>query len=129
MCEGLEREKGFEPLSVVGSTLEPVSPTPAEWASFQPAHHLAGIHRCAMLTRHGVDLAPVGKREGLGHCWVTDSPARTNMALFLHRAVRLVILASRTLARSPRRGPPLRNPGRGFKSIQLMKRIGAGKGI
>jgi hypothetical protein len=38
-----------------------------------------------------VDLAPVGKRESLGHCRLTDSPARTNVALFLHRAVRLVI--------------------------------------
>ena len=31
-------------------------------------------------------------RLALGHCRLTDSPARTNVALFIHRAVRLIIL-------------------------------------
>ena len=33
-----------------------------------------------------------------GHCRLTASPARTNVALFLHRAVRLIILRVADLA-------------------------------
>ena len=37
-------------------------------------------------------------QEDLGHCRLTDSPARTNVALFLHRAVRLISLRVAHLA-------------------------------
>jgi len=42
-------------------------------------------------------LSQIPKTQGahrlaLRHCRLTDSPARTNMALFIHRAVRLIIL-------------------------------------
>ncbi|WHZ28282.1 MAG: hypothetical protein OJF51_003080 [Nitrospira sp.] len=33
-----------------------------------------------------------------GHCRLTDSPARTNVVLFLHRTVRLIILRVADLA-------------------------------
>jgi hypothetical protein len=61
-------------------------------------------------------LAASHKHEDLGHCRLTDSPARTNVTLFLHRAVRLIILRVVNLApvrkceahSSALRGPRLR---------------------
>jgi hypothetical protein len=38
------------------------------------------------------DSRPSADVKTLGHCRLTDSPARTNVALFIHRAVRLIIL-------------------------------------
>ncbi|MDI3464817.1 MAG: hypothetical protein OJF50_003638 [Nitrospira sp.] len=48
----------------------------------------------ASLTRHWAltGSRPSANVKTLGHCRLTDSPARTNVALFLHRAVRLIIL-------------------------------------
>jgi len=43
------------------------------------------------LVRRGVDLAPSATVKGFGRCRLTDSPARTHVALFLHRAVRLLL--------------------------------------
>ena len=44
--------------------------------------------------RHGplTISRPSTNVKRFGHCRLTDSPARTDMALFIHRAVRLIIL-------------------------------------
>jgi hypothetical protein len=61
------------------------------------------------LIRRGVNLAPVRGRIRLRHCRLIVSPARTDVALFLHRAVRLIILRVADLAFLPsswRNGAP-----------------------
>ncbi len=55
--------------------------------------------KTASFVGHWVHTVSHPSGSGPRHCRLTDSPARTNVALFLHRAVRLIFFASRTSLR------------------------------
>jgi hypothetical protein len=51
------------------------------------------------LIRRGVNLAPVRKHEEIGHCWLTDSPARTDWRSLFIAPCASLFFASRTSLR------------------------------
>jgi len=60
-----------------------------------PPHRLGGVHKPET---HWALTNSRPFTSGSRHCRLTVSPARTNVALFIHRAVRLIILRAVDLA-------------------------------
>jgi len=67
----------------------PAPKTPGAHGTPAP-HHLGAVHRRD--TPYSARREPHARPQAWRHRRLTNSPARTNLALFIHRAVRLIML-------------------------------------